>query len=551
MSKTKNLKTISALLSIFPVIAMASCAELGKMAAEGMTEKTNSLKGIACSFSYINNLYTPKTNTTSVGIMGKGWTEGSNAVTVVMYKKHGVGLYKVDGNVTVDNDPIPYIMAGSYTKIFDTEDLKPKTVKVTSSSGDEATVTIDPPKPVNLISVNGEKDGADVDLNSDLNLEFGDFPGLTKDDRIKVSFLMDVLGVKEFVDIGVFKPAKRIRIPAAAFKNLSVNASASGVAELKPGKNYIRIERYKVKKERIPPFAASQALSISWSTMPVELKGNSTQNINISVSGNENSLAYNFSKPNAFMAKPFSKAKKFALYSLSVRGLLRDVQTNITTKDNALMGTRTTTTTTITRQFPVLPNAYWDQLMNNSYKDVVKVMKDMNISLIPVEKVTASKEYEFLDDVNDINNQYEVVRKYKNTKSLVPSSLDKLMSSFSSTFANDRPEVRLIDELGVDGLIGVSIDLVIDKNSEQIKLAPRMVIRMIGGSNGYSVGPLTYANGYIYGAGVPFSEAEFSNINALNRITRKDDMMKMLAKGLKSLGQKEKEMGYDDIWALQ
>lgn len=551
----KKLKTALSLSIISSLSILSSCQMLGKIVAEGMTDTTNSLKGIACTFSYVNNLYPKQTKTTSIDYFGNQWLEGDNAVIVSMLKKQGIGLYKINGKVTIDDEDIPYLANGSYVGFYEPSDLKAKKIILKTSTGEEASVTIDAPKPFNLLTVNGKKDDAEADLNSDLTLEFDDFKNLEKDEKIKVSFLMDVLGVREFIDIGIFKPAKKIKIPAAAFKNLSVVASASGVAELKAGSNYIKVERFKVKKERIAGLAASQAISMSWSTKPVELKGSSTQNINIEVKGNigdkskEDYMTYSFNKPNAFYGKPFSKAKKLAIYSLSVRGLLKNVQTNTST--STVGNIQTTTTTTTTRQFPKLPDAYWDQLLNNSYKDLEKVLKEMNIELVSVDKVLKAKEYSFIEEIEEENSEQNIVKKYKNTKALMPTSITGLLGNISSTFANDRPEVRLMDELGVDGLVGLSIDLFIDKNSEFIKLIPTMSIRVIGGSNGYAVGPVTYTNGHISGAGVPFSQKEFSDINALNRITRKDDMMKLLSKGIKELAKKEKEMGYEAIWSLQ
>lgn len=525
------------------------------MVAEGITETTTSLKSIACSAYYVNNLYPKNVGTTSVEIMGDKWIEGSNSLTVTMAKKQGIGSYKLDGEVLADNEPLSYVLGGSYAKIYDSQNLSPKKIEIKSKSGEQAFISVDAPKPFNLISVNGKNTSAEVDLNKDLFLEFDNFKNLDKNERIKVSFLMDVLGVKEFVDIGVFKPTKLLRIPSAAFKNLSVSASTSGVAELKPGKNFVRVERYNLKKDRILGFGATQAVSMAWQTMPVNLLGESIQNKGIEVRGeigktdSENYMNYYLYTPNAFYTKPFSKAKKFALYSLNVRGLLKNVQTNTST--NEVNNIKTTTTTTITRQFPKLPDAYWDQLMNNSYKDITKILKDLNIELIPIQKVLGSREYSFIEEVNEVNTEREIIKKYKNTKAIMPVSFDKMINNISSTFANDRPEVRLIDELGVDGLIGVAIDLVIDKNSELIKLVPRMSVRMIGGTNGYNVGPLSYGTGMISGNGTSFSESEFNNINALNRITRKDDMMKLFNKSIKDLIKKEKENGYESIWSLQ
>lgn len=541
---------------VVPSITLSSCLQIGKMAASLMTEKTTSIKNAVLTLVYTNNLYTPATKTTSLDYVGDKWQEGKSALTLVLQKKKGVGLYEVLGDVSVNNTPLPYIGIGSYTKFMDELENKTQTVNIKTKTGEETSISVEPPKPVKIVAINGNKENPEIDLSSDIELEMEDFKELDKEERLKASLIMDVLGVREFVDMGIFKPAKKIKIPNAALKNLSVSASASGVAELKAGKNYFRIERYKLKKERIPTVAASQVISASWSTMPVTLKGNSIQNMGCKIEGmtkdkeGKDDFRYNFYKPNAFAGKPLIKAKKFALIALSVRGGLYHSETN--TSQSTAGGITTTTTTTTTRQFPQLPDIFWEQLLNNTYKDIVKMLKELNIELIPVEKTLQAKEYSNIsDEVYEKNDYREIVKTYKGTRNLMPSSFIKMVGDISSTIASDRPDVRLQNELGVDGLIGVSIDLLIDRKSEQIKLIPNLSVKMVGGTNGYSVGPVIYTTGHISGKGLPFSQSEFSNVNALNRITRKDEMMVLLKKSIKDLENQAKEKGYNDIWNLQ
>jgi hypothetical protein len=52
-------------------------------------------------------------------------------------------------------------------------------------------------------------------------------------------------------------------------------------------------------------------------------------------------------------------------------------------------------------------------------------------------------------------------------------------------------------------------------------------------------------------SGVPFSGADLKNINALNKIERKDDVMGASRKALQEMTEKERQMGYQSIWALQ
>jgi hypothetical protein len=167
---------------------------------------------------------------------------------------------------------------------------------------------------------------------------------------------------------------------------------------------------------------------------------------------------YNFHKPNAFYGPPFSSVKKFALTSLSVRGTLRK---QIVNKSSSTIGnTTTTTTTTKTWQFPQLSNAFWDQLLENIHSDITSLLKDRyGIGLIPVELVVRAPTYAELQPISDENTTVEIERTYKGTKSLIPTSFSALVGAISSTFASDRPDSRLMNELEVDGLISITLDL--------------------------------------------------------------------------------------------
>jgi hypothetical protein len=89
-------------------------------------------------------------------------------------------------------------------------------------------------------------------------------------------------------------------------------------------------------------------------------------------------------------------------------------------------------------------------------------------------------------------------------------------------------------------------------DTDKITLRPIMSVRITGPPNGYTVGPTVYAEGMIStDKGVASSETEFNDINAFNRIVRKDELMAVLTKALNKLEAKEKAEGYDLIWALK
>ncbi|MCK9211933.1 MAG: hypothetical protein M0P61_13920 [Ignavibacteriaceae bacterium] len=550
----KYFKYSVVILSVFILALISGCAAIGKLAGGFLTATTADLSVCAVQGMYINNLYPQDTKTVEMDYVGDQWKEGRSGVAISFYKKEGVGFYKIDGTITMDGDTLQYLANGVYSTYFDNNGSKPKKISISTSSGQRAEFTIQPPKPIKLVSINGAATNAPVDVTKDMTLEFENVPN--ENAFIRVSMIVSSLGIRSFSDIGVFKLAKTIKIPAAAFKNtMTASATVGGVVSISTGSNYVLIERFDVATARIPGVGASQNLSLGWSWMPVTVTGDVSTQPGFSIDGKITSangeMGYSAKEPNAFTGKPLSKGKKFAITSLSIRGTLYNAETS--TSSSTTGNVTTTTTTTRTWQFPKVPVEYWDKALDNLYKDVTKVLKDeYGISVIPIEQVVNSPLYSELEEIKDEYTTVEISRSYKGTKNLLPTRIGNILKSISSTFASDRPEARLMRELGVDGLISVTVDLALPTDRQEVTLAPRMAFRITGPPNGYIVGPTVYAQGVVSDEkGVPFSESEFKDINALNKIIRKDDIISAFKKALKEQEAKEKELGYQAIWNLQ
>lgn len=535
------------------VLTMSGCAALGKLAAGMLTATTADLSVCAVQGMYISNLYPRDTKTIEMDYVGEEWKEGKSGVAVSFYKRDGLGFYKIDGTITMDGDTLQYLANGVYSTYFEKNNNKPKKISITTSSGQKAQFSIQPPKPVKLISINGASTNASVDVTKDMTLEFENVPN--ENAHIRVAMIINSLGIRSFSDIGVFTLAKTIKIPAAAFKNTLVSSSVQGVVSISSGSNYVLVERFDVAATRIPGVGASQNISMGWSWMPVNVTGEVSTFPGFTVDGkisNANGeMEYTASKPNAYTGKPLSKGNKFAITSLSIRGTLYQAETS--TSSSTAGNVTTTTTTTRTWQFPKVPVEHWDKVLDNLYKDITAVFNDeYGISIIPIEHVVSAPQYKELEEIKDEYTKVEISRSYKGTKNLLPTRLGNILKSISTTFASDRPEARLMRELGVDGLISVTVDLALPTDRQEVTLAPRMAWRIIGQPNGYIVGPTVYAQGVVQDEkGVPFNDSEFKDINALNKIIRKDDLISAMKKAFKEQEAKEKELGYHSIWSLQ
>ena len=523
------------------------CVQIGQLTAKLLTSSTSDLEEVSMQIRYIRNLWPRETKTFEVDYFEE-WRAGRNALAVQSYKRDGVGLWKLDGTVTSNGTAVPYIDNGAHGKFID--DLQPQKINIQTSSGQQIDFTVGPIEPVEITSVNEGSD--EIDLTKDLVLEF-DEPASNQNKNMRLTMLMNIMGVQTWTPVVHFKAAEKVTIPAEAFKNMP---------GIKPnsGESYIMIERYRVEPTRHDGIGAAQVLSLSHDTRKVTVKNKVKLMSGIEAKGKiedeDGTMNYTASKPNAFLGKPMNEAKKFALTSLTVRATqLKQKRTESSSSTNYYGSYKVTTTTTRTetRQFPKLPDIFWDNLIESTYRDVVATLQNnYNIELIPIEQVTSSPSYDELESIDDEITEVAVSKSYKNTKNLIPTTLAAIIGSASSTFASDRVDARLIEELGVDGLIAVTIDL--EMPWEEFSLTPRMSFRISGAPNGYIYGPTIFAQGVIHGNGVELDEAKQKSeigIDVLDKVVRRKQMIRAFDKSLKELKKVESQYAYDDIWTLQ
>ncbi len=567
MSMKKSLlKTAAILVLGCATLSLSGCAEMMKGisgAASGlMTEKTASLALASVQANYVTNLYPLETKEVGAEILGELWKPGQNALMVMFLKHRGIGFFEIDGSVgwrpvgsNAALQPLKYITSGSYVAVLDAGDISPKEVVITTSTGQTMSFVVAPTTKVGIKSINGKKAGAEINLDQDLNLEL-DLPK-GKVGQVRVSLLSTVMTNRAFVDIGVFSAKTKLVIPAAAFRNLSVSASAENFVGIDTGANYLRVEHFEPKgmetlKQKNA--AAFINLGLSWDSLPVSVSGQARDISKIEISGdmplaNGQKMKYSAFKSNAFYSPPLSAGKNFALASLSVEGSLYEQKT--TTSESSSGNYRVITTTTITKEFPQLPDSHWDTLLQTLATDLGALLKKYNIQTLATEKVVPSKAYQELEEPEDTNSFRFIRRSHKGSKYLIARSFGKLVESTSSTFAWDRPSSRLMRETGTDGLVslGLNVQVATDQN-DKIILIPVLNFRIEGPPNGYIVGPTLYAQGSVQGTGVPFSKAELSNPNAVARVVQEKELIAGLQKALDDLENKAKTAGYQAIWAL-
>lgn len=542
-----------ALIALTPV-TLCGCAAAGKLAVNMMTQSTSDLSNSAIVAYYTTNLYPATTRTYEATYDAKLWGEGSSQVMFNVLKRSGVGMYKIDGTVKMNDVAVPNVMAGNYGLLLPPADKEPRRVNIQTSTGKTAAFTIAPTLPVSIKSINGKADGATVNLNEDMTIEL-DNPRGSEGTMLSVKLIMDVLGVRSFVETIVARSANRIVVPKEAFANALVTASAGGFVSFNKGPNTVLVERFATNLDQIDGLGAIQRVSRAWSSKPVTVTGDAGNKTGIKVEGTfgegADKFTYSAAKPAAFTGIPFAKGKTFGLASFSIRGTIFSQKS--TSSSSTTGNVTTTTTTTTTLAFPQLPDSYWNNLLETMYGDFIKTLRsEYKIEMVPVERVTAARAYASLEVPSETNTSVKVARNYKGTKTLIPTSMSGLLGSVSSTFAHDRPIDRLLREAGVDGLISVTIDFQISTDAGgKIVLNPVMSYRFDGPVNGYFAST-SYGYGAVQGQGAPFNrEAVEKDPNSLTRVLKKDLLMGAFKKMLHDLQAVEDKEGYTRIWALQ
>ncbi|MTI87819.1 MAG: hypothetical protein FH748_07615 [Balneolaceae bacterium] len=524
-----------------------SCVQVGKIVGKLLTSSTDDLNEASTQVRFIRNTYPPETNTTEAGYF-ENWAEGRNAVTVNSFKRNGIGMLKIDGKVSANGETLPYVDNGAYGKFLN--DLTPQKIDIETTSGQSVSFEVAPIEAVSIKSINNGTN--EIDLTKDLVIELDENEN-TQHKNMRVMLLMKMMGARGWVDVANFKAKEKVVIPAEAFRHLP-GLNPEG------GDSYLLIERYKIEPNIYENIGAAQVLSLSWDAKPVTVTNKVKQSNGLKVRGEikdkKGTISYTATKPNAFLGRPFSQGKKFALTSLTIRATkLKQSRSKTSTSTSYYSNYKVTTTTTRTetRKFPTLPDIFWDRLTNKMYKDILGTLnKNLNAEFIAVETVVEAPSYQQLQPIDDKITEVAVSQSYKGTKSLLPTTLPAIMSSISSTFASDRIDARLLRELDVDALVAVTVDL--EMPWDEFSLSPRMSFRITGAPNGYIYGPTVFAEGVISGNGIELDEAkEYSvlNIDLLNEIIRQDMLIRAFDTSLKELKTQEQKQAYEKIWALQ
>jgi len=391
-----------------------------------------------------------------------GWETCGDAIYAGFTNKSGIGLSSTDGTFSVDGIALESAGMGTYFYGFKPDQRGAKTVKITSSNGNVAEVTVQPPAPVEIISVDGKTKGEEliIDGTKDIVIELENGDADPKS-NLYVQLVGNLMGTAVMFDIIVTKAKNTITIPKEAFKNfegspspfekeniLIVNRITETIIENTDAGAIRTINGY---MDWMPLTVGGDLSKGSIMTAGFDSTKNTAINIELVTDGE-----YNFAvdKGQPYTSPPVKLMKKVAFASFVVRGNLTDKNTTVSS------GGGWTTSTTTTKWFPELSDDTWVKLADKMYAEITEKLKtQMGWEMIPLNTVVNSDAYKHIKPIASTATKNFVEVGAGNTERILTTSSADMWEDLSITFGGDFVSQRLVKELDVDAVLAVTIDL--------------------------------------------------------------------------------------------
>ncbi len=402
-----------------------------------------------------------------------GWETCGDAVFLGFTNKSGIGLCSTDGEVTVENQTIPYAGIGTYFHGFSPEKRGNKKVLITSSNGDNIELEIEPAQSLEILSIDGLPKGevAELDGSKDIVVELANGDADPKS-QLHVQLVCKLMGTPIIYDLLVTQAKNKIVIPKESFYNFE--GSPSPFAKT----NTLIVNRVTETLVEKTDAGALRTISAYMDWAPVKVSGdiangnvltmgfdttkNTQMNLNVK---NEGNYTLNLKKGNPYTSAPLTQMKSVAIASFVVRGNLSSKQVSATED----------WTVETTKWFPELSDQNWQMLSNKMYDQFVTHLSNMGIQVINSNDVVNSEAYNHIKSIQDGATKNFVEVGAYGTKRILTTSGDDIMEDLSISFPSDFISERLISELEVDGVLAVTFDL--DFNFETEGLDPKVSVQ--------------------------------------------------------------------------
>lgn len=485
-----------------------------------------------------------------------GWQTCGDAVFAGFTNRDGTGMSSTDGGFMVDEELVESAGMGTYFYGFDPAMRGEKEVLITSSDKDQVEVTIGPAASLEILSIDGKPKGekAYIDGTKDIVIELANGDA-DPESKLHVQLICKLVGTPVIYDVIVTKARNRIYIPKEAFKNFE--GSPSPFIE----ENTLIVNRVVEKVIEGTDAGAIRTISAYMDWAQVTLGGDiakgsivtagfdESKNTNIDIDLTSNGeYQFRVQKDGPFKAPPVKLMKKVAVASFVIRGNLEDEK--VTKVAAEVDGSLRMGKNYATKWFPEMTGEDWKAFANKMYDEfVAKMASEMNMEIVAMNEVVKSEAYDYAKPMFYSNeNNFVEVGAYGSRRILSTSSVD-LFNDLGISFGADFVSQRLVNELGVDAVIAVTMNLDFDFESEG--LDPNMSIVAFAPDVSYK----TQAKYFSMTANTKaISKKETTGVGGgavgfLYKMIKVDAFNQGFINALKELSQKEAEYPvYEALW---
>lgn len=524
--------------------AMSKVTKLvGNLAGElgGSVAETPSLDNVEVLASVGTNIFPRDLGLATNDFLKGEWVDNGDFTMLMLSSPNGFQFFKYAGTIKLNGKELKHQSFGIHTAV-EAPNSGNKKISFEKNGVEEGSFTVPPPaKNIQLLSINGAKSSINIDLTKDVVLELANYT-TGPDALIRVDIVTSIIGMRSLTMAAYVKPAPKVVIPAAAFRNIETQNKGIGFKNsylMVSDQQLVKsIAQSGVFKEPIVAVTGSNAgMWVNVTNSPEIEKGIAFSEVD-KVNGSE--LEVSVKKLNAAYAMPLSFAKKIAVASMSIQGTtqLYESKTNNWTK----------TETTKSIDFPQIPEEWLQEVLGGMYAQFTQATADVtNGQILPENAIPLAPSYELVQDFfkDEMNTADQFLTVYKKLNPIKP-----LTSNSMRLFG----ENALLKETGADALLKVSIALQLSYDGKPA-MTPFLTIEMDGVSNGgfrSFVGNTKYFSVTIKGAPYIIKKGKTLTKEELTKIVQTNDLAAAYKKALINLKEKEAAIGdYEIVWKLQ
>lgn len=492
----------------------------------GMVGTTDNLQDVDMLVSVGTNIYSKDLGLITTDFLGKDWINNGDFTMLQISSKDGFKFYKYGGTIKVNDKELKHVSMGVHT-VTENPNSGVKKISFIKDGKTEGSFEVPlPAKNIKLLSINGQSKNVKVDLTKDVTMELANY-STVPDALVRVDLLLTTIGLRSLYLVAYVKPAAKVTIPAAAFRNIETANPYNFKSCYLAIADQVQVPVQKPTGIFTKPF---NAITGSNDGMWIDVTASDNNSKGIKVG---NTIV----KKNAAYAMPLSFAKKVAVSSFYTYG------TTYLYEENTNRWTQTESKKTI--DFPEIPDAVFNNILEQMYQKFTATLTQVNGSIVlPASTIPALPSYEnatkfYAEEVNNDNEFLKVYQGLNPVKGLTTLSM-RLQG-----------ENALLAESKADGLLKVKLVCQLSWDKKPT-MTPYLTIEMDGASNGgfrSFVGNTQYFSFTIKGDGY---ELKKNKLLEFDKMFQVDAFNEQFKNKLAELKKKEAEIGdYEKVWEIQ